>query len=190
MAIQERQGTNTNRRTIGYFCHYGAGRKHIGGILVTNQIGVPLEFKYTEPVATTKLHQILYGASLERYLHESVIRDRLGQEIKSEPDYFITGYDEREFLGPIAGKQAMAVQAVQPEFRESGGPFTRLRESEALVDLEEGPSLRLAFSTPDDAVQRNMVMWLHELSRTMDVLEPIERIVKALKMLCEAQMQA
>ena len=151
---------------------------------MTNQIGVPLEFKYTEPVVVTKLHKILYGSSLERYLHETVIRDRLARELHSEPEFFLTPIDEKEFLGPLAGKEMVAVQRLNPGHGEGAGPFTRIRDREVMVQLEDGLNLRLAFSTPDDTVQHYAVAWLQELGRTMDVLEPLDRVLSALKSLC------
>ena len=91
--IEEKPITDTSQNHVGYFRHHRIDEKHMGAILITNRIGVPLEFKYTEPVVATKLHKILYGSVLEKYLHETVIRDRLGSEIREAPDYFITSYD-------------------------------------------------------------------------------------------------
>jgi hypothetical protein len=184
MAIQDRVSSNTVKRQAGYFCHLTIDKRHMGGVLVTNQLGVPVEFKYTEPITTTRLHSILYGASLERYIHETVIRDRLSREIRAVPDYFITPYSEKEFLGSMAGKEMMAVQSMVGLARESTGPFIRIKDRELIVELEDGPSLRIAFSTPDDSLQRSMITWLQELSRSMDLLEPIERVANALNMLC------
>jgi hypothetical protein len=184
MASQDRQLSFQNRKNVGYFCHLRIEDRHIGAILVTNQIGVPLEFKYTEPVTTTKLHKILYGSVLDRYIHETVIRDRLAHEIRSEPDFFIIPYIDKEFLGQIAGKDVMAIQRVGTGAGETSGPFTRVRDREAIIQLEEGPALRIAFSSMDDAIQHNLTTLLQELSRTMDILEPLERVATALKTLC------
>jgi len=184
MSIVEKPSVNGTRRQVGYFCHLKIDQKHLGGILVTNQIGVPLEFKYTEPVVATKLHKILYGSVLERYIHETVIRDRLAREVRTEPEYFIASYDEREFLSAVGGKEMMAVQRFNATAAEAAGPFTRIRDREAIVELEEGPVLRLAFSTVDDAQQHAMVTWLQEVGRTMDILEPLERVATALRSLC------
>jgi hypothetical protein len=185
MPIQERQAVHPSKKQVGYFCHLRIDEKHTGAILVTDQIGVPLEFKYTEPVIATKLHKILYGSVLEKYLHETVIRERLGREIRSSPSYFITSYDEKEFLGCIADREMMAVQkCVLPPAEFSGG-FSRMREREAIIKMEEEPIfLRLAFSTPDETIQRGMVAWLQEIAGTMDVLEPLGRIASALTSIC------
>ncbi len=184
MGSQERQPNLQNRKNVGYFCHLRIEDRHIGAILVTNQIGIPLEFKYTEPVTTTKLHKILYGSVLERYIHETVLRDRLAHEVRSEPEFFIIPYLDKDFLGQIAGREVMAIQRVATVAGDTSGPFTRVRDREAIIQLEEGPVLRIAFSSMDDVIQHNLITLLQELSRTMDILEPLERVATALKTLC------
>ncbi len=173
------------RKQVGYFYHLKLDEKHLGAILITNQIGIPLEFKYTEPVIATKLHKILYGSVLDKYLHETVIRDRLGRDVRSLPDYFIAPYDEKDFLGPVANRNMMAIQKYNLPPDEVSGTFNRIREREAVVELEEERVfLRLAFSTADETVQHDMVAWLQEIARTMDVLEPMDRMARALTSLC------
>ena len=184
MVAPERSTATNGRRQIGYFYHLTVDEKHIGAILVTNQIGVPVEFKYTEPVTATRLHRILYGAVLDRYLHETVIRERLGREVRSLPDYFIAPFSEREYLGVLAGRAMMALQRANLPPGELTGAFTRVRDREAIVGLEDGPALRIAFSTGDDGEQHRMIAWLQEFARTMDVLEPLDRAAAALEALC------
>jgi hypothetical protein len=185
MQIQEKPVSNPSHKQVGYFCHLRIDEKHVGAILVTNQIGVPLEFKYTEPVVATRLHKILYGSVLEKYLHETVIRDRLGREVRSSPNYFIAPYDEKEFLGAVGDREMMAVQRYSLPPGEISGPFNRIREREAIIELEEERIfLRLAFSTSDETLQHNMAAWLQEIARTMDVLEPLDRITSALTSIC------
>ncbi len=190
MAINERLVTNDGRRKAGYFCHLKFDEKHIGAILVTDQIGVPLEFKYTEPVVVTKLHKILYGLSLERYLHETVIRDRLARELRSDPEFFLAPYDEKEFLSPIAGKEMVAVQRLKPGQGNEADSFTRIRDREVMVRLEDGLDLRVAFSSADETLQRSIAARLQELGRTMDILEPMDRVVNALRSLCGDEKRA
>ncbi len=185
MQVQDRVIGSNPRNQVGFFRHFQLDEKHMGAILVTNQIGVPLEFKYTEPVTATRLHRILYGSVLEKYLHETVIRDRLGREVRSSPMYFIAPYSEKEFLGQVADKEMIAVQRYSGPPGDVSGSFNRIREREAIVELEdEGIFLRLAFSTADETVQLNMTAWLQELSRTMDILEPLDRITSALTSIC------
>ncbi len=185
MTMPEKQVANPSKKQVGYFYHLAIEEKHMGGILITNQIGVPLEFKYTEPVTATKLHKILYGSVLDKYLRENVIRDRLGKEVRTLPNYFITTYDEKEFLGPIADRDVVAIQKYNLPPEELSGAFNRIREREAVIELEDDAVfLRLAFSTSDETIQLSMVAWLQEIARTMDILEPLDRIATALTSIC------
>jgi len=175
---------------VGYFSHHVFGEKHVGAILVTNQIGIPVEFKYTEPVETTRLHRILYGASLERHLRETVLRDCLGRAIQAEPEFFLTGYEEREYLGPMAGRAMMAIQRASLSKEDAASRLSRIRDKEGLVELEDGMMLRVAFSTRDDSVQQRMIGWLRATARFMDVMEPMDRIEQALRFLCDNVQEA
>ncbi|HSW38541.1 MAG TPA: hypothetical protein VLL97_03520 [Acidobacteriota bacterium] len=185
MQVHEKKTINPSCNRVGYFCHLILEARHMGAIMVTNRIGVPLEFKYTEPVVATGLHRILYGSVLEKYLRETVIRERLGRELQQAPDYFITQYDEKEYLGKIADREMMAVQKYLMPPQDMSGPFMRVREREAIVEIEENSLfLRLAFSTENESAQHAMADWLREIAGTMDVMEPLDRIKSALISLC------
>lgn len=185
MSDQAKTNNEHKEKHVGYFCHLKVDEKHMGGILITNQLGIPLEFKYTEPVVATRLHKILYGSVLEKYLHETVIRDRLVAELRTHPEYFIVPYDEKEFLGSVEGREMVAVQKYNMPAGELSGPFNRVREREAVMELEEDSILlRLAFSTSDEVIQHNIAAWLQEIALTMNLLEPMDRITSALKSIC------
>ncbi len=114
-----------------------------------------------------------------------MIRDRLGREVRSSPNYFIAPYDEKEFLGSVGDREMMAVQRYSLRAEDISGPFNRIREREAIIELEEDRTfLRLAFSTSDETIQHTMAAWLQEIARTMDVLEPLDRIASALTSIC------
>jgi hypothetical protein len=185
MSDQAKTTMERKQNRVGYFCHLKIDEKHMGGVLITNQVGIPQEFKYTEPITATKLHKILYGSVLDKYLHETVIRDRLGSEIRALPDYFIVPYDEKEFLGSFAGREMVAIQKYNLSPGELSGPFNRIREREAVIELEEDSIfLRLAFSTSDETIQHNIAAWLQEIALNMDLLEPMERVKSALTDIC------
>lgn len=183
MPAPEHEVKTTLTQQVGYFYHLAADGRYLGGILVTNGIGVPLEFKYTEPITLNRLQRTLYGAALERHLHETVTRDPLARDLNSDPRYILTGFEEKEYLRTFAGREMIAVQGIRSASSEPGGPLARSRDREALIVTDEGPGLRAAFSTSDEAVQQEMIAWLQGLSRTMDLLEPLERIRAALRML-------
>lgn len=155
----------------------------MGGVLVTNEIGVPVEFKYTEPVSLNRMQKTLYGAVLDRYLHEKVIRDSLARELQSNPKYIITGFEEKEYLGTLAGREMVALQEIRSASSEPGGSLTRPRDRETVITTDDSPGLRAAFSTSDETLQQDMISWLQGVAQTMDLLEPLDRIKAALKII-------
>src|SRR5476649_1728686 len=74
---------------------------YMGGAMVTDLFGLPVEFRYTEPVAATKLQRILYGDVLERYIQTDVIIAHLLEHLESKPTLFMTA--EYSFLSAIDG---------------------------------------------------------------------------------------
>ncbi len=181
MPSNERDDRSVPQQGVGYYCQLGSDGKHIGAMLVTNRIGVPLEFKYTEPVTVTRLQKILYGAVLDRYLQETLLRECLARELSSYPEYFITDFDTKEYLGTLAGREMIAIQEVRPALKGQTQPVAIARSRESIVEIEDGPTMRVAFSTSDDTVRQVIIGWLKEVAKTMDVVEPIERVKAALR---------
>lgn len=65
------------------------GRGHVGGLLVTNQMGRPLEFQCTAPVLPNRTQEILYGHTLQPYLLGEVIGKTLVEKMAVCPDVVI-----------------------------------------------------------------------------------------------------
>ena len=66
------------------------GRGHIGGLLVTNQHGRPLEFQCTTPVKPNRAQEILYGATLREWLLGELIASTLVDRVSIKPDLILT----------------------------------------------------------------------------------------------------
>ena len=49
------------------------GGTYVGGLMVTDASGLPVDFRYTDPVTPTRLQRALYGAVLDRYLRSEVV---------------------------------------------------------------------------------------------------------------------
>ena len=68
----------------------------IGGYLILNAMGRPLEFHCTTPVKPNRAQEILYGATLEPYLHGEQIGQALVANGQVQPDLILT--DRRSVL--------------------------------------------------------------------------------------------
>ncbi len=171
---------------LAYFMAVKEGASYLGGLLVTDPSGIPLDFRYTEPITPTRLQSILYGKSLEPHLKEEVIQKTLLKELKAAPDLFILG--AAELAGGWAGDAkcpALAVQKSQePPLGKLGEAF-RVGGRELLLQVADGAApLRVVFATGvDAAAQEQAVQKLLEAGYHMDLTEPMERVAAALQSL-------
>ncbi len=67
------------------------GRGYVGGLLVTNHNGRPLEFQCTTPVKPDRTQEILYGKMLRPWLLGELIGRTLLDRVSIKPDIVITG---------------------------------------------------------------------------------------------------
>lgn len=179
-----------DERRIGYFSQLKWESQFIGGILITNQFSIPLEFKYTEPIIPTKMQKVLFGKALDTYIKDTLVRDQLAKEISLKPVLYIVGHEDRYNLAPIDNRDTVAVQKVPVQQTGVVGKIARIKDREIIVQLEESDFLRLTFATVDETVQQRLAHLIIELSQSMDVAEPLERVEQALKGLCQDDMKA
>ena len=66
------------------------GRGHIGGLLITNQNGRPLEFQCTTPVKPNRTQEILFGETLRPWLLGELIGCTLLDRVAIKPSLIVT----------------------------------------------------------------------------------------------------
>ena len=116
---------------------------YLGGYLVTNAWGRPLEFRLSSPVQPSKLHLILYGPHLKPYVFAEVIGKTLVEKATLPADLILTdcepALDLRQHLAvPVAfvpaGSPSEAAASGQrfvchPRFPEDAEAVRRLLEA-------------------------------------------------------------
>jgi hypothetical protein len=162
------------------------GASYLGGLLLTDISGIPIDFRYTEPITPTKLQAVLYGKALEPHLKEEVIQKTLLKELKSAPDLFIL--PPADMAGGWNGDSrcpALALQKTQETPMARLGETFRASPREVLLQAGEGGSpLRVIFaSAVDSAAQEQALQKLQEAAYHMDPVEPLERVYAALQTL-------
>jgi len=129
---------------IGYMSVKKVNDSHIGGILVVNQSGLPIEFKYTDPVIPTQLQKILYGKSLELI--------QVGERV-----YFASQY-----------------ASPTPE-------NDHLEPDECVIPLHGQNAVRIVSGK---RIEDNEMEELKKIAQDLDILEPFQRLQKALEYVC------
>ena len=89
-----------------------ADRGYVGGLLVTNRFGRPLEFQCTSPVQPNRMQEILYGPTLLPYVLTELIGTTLLEKVGIKPHIVLT---EQEALLELRGHVSIPVALVQNE---------------------------------------------------------------------------
>jgi len=171
---------------LAYFVAMKEGASYLGGLLLTDSTGIPLDFRYTEPITPTRLQAVLYGKALEPHLKEEVIQKTLLKELKAPPDLFIL--PPAELAGGWHGEArcpALAIQKTQEPPLPRVGESFRASPREVLLQVAEGAApLRVLFAQSVDlAAQEQALGKLLEAAYQMDPVEPLERVAAALQSL-------
>jgi len=164
----------------------------MGGAMVTDAAGLPLEFRYTEPVRATKLQRILYGDVLEKYIHGDVIAANLIGRLEQKPDLFLVADPALLEAAAGAGKKAIQLSGSRVPPLKEFGAWQDVSESEYFLQLSDSGSpvrVRLPTHPPDPALRAEVTRLLTEVGRAMDLTEPLDRVAAAVKMLWEDEGQ-
>ena len=159
----------------------------MGGAMVTDAHALPIEFRYTEPVRATKLQRVLYGDVLEKYIQCDVIAGNLVGRLEQKPDLLIVADAN---LLPALDNGRFKVVTISPTrtnpLKEYGAQQD-LGETEFHLQLTDsgGPVRVKMGSAGDPAKKAEVARILSECGRTMDLLEPLQRVETAVRMLWE-----
>lgn len=176
------------KTTVAYVLSIAvADNVFMGGAMVTDTQGLPLEFRYTEPVRATKLQRVLYGDVLERYIHGDVVAANLINRLEQKPELFLVS-DASLLPALVASgkKTALLLPTRLPPLKELGAE-QNVADDELLLQVSEtGSPLRVRFAAEMDAPRKeDVVRMVAEISRSMDIVEPLTRLEAAVRMLWE-----
>jgi len=147
----------------------------MGGAMVTDAYGLPLEFRYTEPVRATKLQRILYG---------DVIAGNLISRLEQKPEMFLVSDPAVLDAVQSAGRKAVQITASRVPPLKEAGAWQDISDTEYFLQVtDSGSPVRVRLPSPDAALRAEATRLLTEIGRTMDPAEPAARIEAAIKML-------
>lgn len=79
-----------DKHLLGFLsCFATSDNNYYGGILITNEQGMPREFRHSVAVRPTRVQQLLYGDSLVAALGEDSIGPALLANLTRQPDLFL-----------------------------------------------------------------------------------------------------
>jgi hypothetical protein len=152
---------------VGFLTVFHDATGVIGGYLVTNAWGRPLEFRLTTAVQPNRVQQILYGPTLSEYLHADLIGKTLVEKTATQPTLIVT--DSLSALG-LRTRVGIPVVALGPA--DAAPDVIEVENPRASVPL------LLSARFHDD---RSVVMGqLEKIDPAVDLAEPFTRIREAM----------
>lgn len=141
---------------------------YVGGLLVTNHLGRPLEFQCTAPVLPNRTQQILYGPTLVPFIQSELIGKTLVDKVGVKPDIVLIDSEQllelREHIAlPVACLDDLEeVHAATEQTVSIGQHQLRIHESHAADEklltgkshlIPDGANLREPFERVREALQ-------------------------------------
>ncbi len=141
----------------------------VGGLLVTNLMGRPLEFQCTTPVRPNRTQEILYGSSLRPFLYSELIGKTLYERLQVKPHVVLVQLRELLHL-----RDHINV------------PVGWLPEGNSVSDLPDEQRVQLGrqgvWTHPDHPGDVDVIQQFSKrISSDADLNEPIDRIRDALE---------
>ena len=163
---------------------------YLGGILVVDEFGLPLEFRHTVALRPSRLQTTLYGEALDRYLRAAVITTRLLDDLERAPAVVLV----TDPLLAIGGDE-LPVAHMEASGLEPSGPVGTFREVDG---ASAGFTLQLRANDPptrfitraDRAGYRSMSDAILRVAETMDLAEPPARVRAALRLIAAGESPA
>lgn len=141
------------------------GRGYVGGLLVTNELGRPLEFQCTTPVKPNRTQELLYGPTLRPYVLGELIGGTLVARTSVKPDLLLVESDEQMSVGEHVDM-----------------PVARILTDDDPIEPAETVRLGKQLLVPADGVEVGKLQKLAEpFNREADLSEPFDRVREALQ---------
>jgi hypothetical protein len=164
-------------------------RGFVGGLLVTNHFGRPLEFQCTAPLKPNRAQEILYGPTLIPYVLGDLIGRTLIEKVSVKPHLVLT---ERNDLLPLRDLISIPVACVDEPVRpkDASAQAEQSAEKTAAEDAESPATgttspfrlgkqiLRFHAAHADD--QAVAERGASTVPQDADLREPFERVREAL----------
>lgn len=152
----------TTACNLGFLTILQESSGHLGGYLVTNQWGRPLEFRLSTTVQPNRVQQILYGNTLSAYICADVIGKALVEKTVARPQFILTDAEPVLELRHHVPVPVAWIRAANQEREGFARPAELTTHPQYLED---------AGAVAD---------WLERQGRTLDLAEPFARIREAL----------
>lgn len=153
---------------VGFLTILQESNGFLGGYLVTNQWGRPLEFRLSTAVQPNRIHQILYGDTLSAYLCGELIGKTLVEKCTATAEFIVTDNADVLHLRPHVDVPVLCVGT-----GVDASAYICLREQQGTKPAVLGHA-----QFPNDRTAA--LSFLESIEGGLDLAEPFSRIREAL----------
>jgi hypothetical protein len=154
-------------------------RGYVGGLLVTNRFGRPLEFQCTAPVRANRTQEILYGPTLRPFLLGELIGKTLVERVDVKPHLVLT---EQTDLLELRNHVSIPVALVNEESiaaHPQSSPLLEAAPEASETSIQIGRHV-LRFHQAHQQDREAAQQATRVVSNEVDLSEPFDRIREAL----------
>lgn len=144
----------------------------VGGLLITNHLGRPLEFQCTTPVQPNSTQKILYGPTLKPFVVSELIGRTLYERADVKPDILLVDQEELMALRELLEVPVACLDAAEAVPVLVGGG-----EEESLQLGRQQLRVHHAHDHDREAILNRS----HLLPEQADLEEPFQRVREALQ---------
>lgn len=158
---------------VGFLTVYPEGSGFVGGYLVTNFWGRPVEFRLSTAVQPNKVQQILYGPTLNEYLCAELIGKTLVEKTSTPVQLLVTDFHEVLQIRKRLEIPAILTQSVEGIAEaEAKSPMIRLDHPRS--------SLPLWWREDQRGDEELIRVILDRLDPALELTEPFARVREAM----------
>ena len=172
------------RQKIGFFSLYDTETtdSFVGAMLITDDNGIPLEFKCTHAIKPTAIQKSLYGDKLKPYIAITLCGVPLLNNLSNKPDILFTNIPFILGLRPEIDIPTILIKRV--------GESINLQTDEKEIEKQRLESESGKFqpiilqSHPDKNEEaKSTAGKINQLFNNFDLIEPFERMKKSIEIL-------
>jgi len=157
-----------------------------GGLLITDRHGLPVDFRYVEPIKPTRLQKLIYGGALKRYLVLDAIAGTLLKAASSKVDWVFTADQVLlELEGPANGRFVIISNGAHQPLSAMGEFLVEEVGKILLQVTAKGQPTTLVFNAANETETEKIAAELASLASELDFTEPLERVGEALTEICQ-----
>lgn len=179
-----------NSELLGYITtRVFEGPTYLGGVLIVDKKGIPIEFKYIEPIKPSRLQTLLYGNTMDRYIRIESVGIPLVDAIEHKPNILFIReepfLEESKWSFPI-----VSISRYKGEVLANIGEFKELENGEFLLKIDTNLPIRARIDKKSRERLQDLIILLIEVGQNFDIMEPFSRLEEAIKFIWREQKKS